>query len=461
MKISLSEAFTYLVGERHFYATVANALQRVSSPGLGTMGVGIHKGRIVLVYDPVFIERLSLPAFIWFLEHEMVHLVMDHIPRYHQLLSELRGAEERERADCVYKIAADCAANELIRTSPHFPIAQEEMRAFILERKRAKNPRAVLHDRDGLILPELFGLPRGRSFEFYQYELMKDRAPELEVLDLASVEEAVASHGLWLDPSDAQQSGAPLTSAELKGLAEQLRAQVKHLLRKVINDFNKERGIIPGEIREWLGEYLAEPIMPWWEILTTRIQASRHAKVQRGIERPNRSLSAMVEEDPEIIATIGVTRDMSYRIIFVEDTSGSMDATSLRIGLSELEHLMRADDGIEVRFLQGDAAVTFDNVFGGGDTLPREVLGRGGTDFDSYFTYMAKYLDSAETAPDVVVVFTDGCAPAVRPELRLPPEVPVIWLLTEKHQGKHLQTAGYGEVIVCDRDHNRMWQYSR
>jgi predicted metal-dependent peptidase len=462
MKITLSEAFTYLVGEKHFYATIANALRRVSAPCFGTMGVGVQKGRVVLVYDPAFIERLSLPAFIWFLEHEMIHLVMDHIPRYHTLLSELHDPEERGRAMRVYQIAADCAANELIRSNPHFHIAQKEMRAIILDLKRATNPEAVLRENDGLILSELFGLPRGRSFEFYQLELMKARAAEIDVLDLGSIAEAVGTnHEHWLESSDAERSGAPLTSGELKGLAEQIRAQVKHLLRKVIDDFNKEQGLVPAEIREWLGHYLAEPIIPWWEILTTRIQASKHAKVKRGVERPNRSLLAMAEEDPEIIATIGVTRDVSFRIIFVEDTSGSMDAASLRIGLSELEHLMRVDDGVEVRFLQGDAAVTFDQVFRSGDTLPREAHGRGGTDFDAYFAYMAKFLDNDETSPDIVIVFTDGYAPVVSPELRLPPEVPVIWLLTEEHHGRHLQATGYGEVIVCDRDPDRMWQYRR
>jgi len=92
--------------------------------------------------------------------------------------------------------------------------------------------------------------------------------------------------------------------------------------------------------------------------------------------------------------------------------------------------------------------------------LPREMFGRGGTDFDAYFEHMGKYVSDDETMPDLVVVFTDGYAPAIQPELRLPPEIPVIWLLTEQHQGTHLKAAGYGDIIVCSRDENRMWQYA-
>jgi predicted metal-dependent peptidase len=459
MKITISEAFTYLLEEKHFYTAVANALQRVPAPGFGTIGVGVQNGRLVFVYDPAFVARLSLPAFIWFLEHEMIHLAMDHISRYHVLLSELRRAEDRDRADRVYKIAADCAANELIRGSPNFLVAHSEMRAFILDRKRANDPGAVLHDHDGLILPDLFGLPRGRSFEFYQFELMQRGAFDLDVMNTAASDGVAASHGRWLPSTEESSFRAPLTPSELMGLAEQLRAQTKQLLRRVLGDFGREPGLIPAELVEWLGDYLAEPITPWWEILTTRIQASRRWKVQRGIERPNRSLMAMADEDPTIIATIGLTQDPSYRVFFVEDTSGSMDAVSLRIGLSELEHLTRADDDIEVRFLQGDAAVTLDQVLHAGEVVPREVAGRGGTDFEAYFAHIARYLESDETAPDLLVVFTDGCASVVRPELRLPAEIPVIWLLTERHRATHLKASGYGEVIVCNRDQNRMWQY--
>src|SRR6266542_6892159 len=139
MNISITEAFAYLLGKKHFYATVANALRRVPSPGMGKMGVGIQDGRVILFYDRDFVRKLSLPAFAYALEHEMVHVVMDHIPRYLELLSGLSDPVQRQRAEEVFQIAADCADNSLLCKSRWFEAMQKELRALILEERRARD----------------------------------------------------------------------------------------------------------------------------------------------------------------------------------------------------------------------------------------------------------------------------------------------------------------------------------
>jgi predicted metal-dependent peptidase len=164
-------------------------------------------------------------------------------------------------------------------------------------------------------------------------------------------------------------------------------------------------------------------------------------------------MMAMAEEDASIIPALGLIRDPCYRVFFCVDTSGSMNEESLRIAASELTHLLRADEDMEVRYIQGDADVHYDKVFHSGDTIPGDVVGRGGTDFDAYFQHMAQYVRDDETCPDLVIVYTDGYAPEVAHHNKLPPDIPVIWLLTPRGSPPE----NYGEVITCDPSHNNLY----
>lgn len=461
MNLTLSQFFTHLINEKNFYAMVANRLKRVMAPGLGTMAVGIQGGRMVLFADPEFVSKVSLSFGIWVVEHELGHVIWDHIPRYLELRSMLPAeGDARERAEATYKIAMDCAVNTLLRHDKFFPAAQEGMRDLCqtkLEAAKAAGlipPDELLDEKAGLVLPELYELPDDRSFEFYMNELLKHKSDYSKT----QLIKTIGIHGLWIDWSsedgEDSEEGGVKTNEELQGLAQQLRTQLKQVLRGAVNECQKARGTIPSECREWLENFLAPPIVSWWSLLTTRVQATKRAKYERGISRPNRPLMAMAEEDASIIPALGLERDPRYRIFFMVDTSGSMDIASLQIAASELTHLLNADEDMEVRYIQGDADVHFDQVFHSGDALPAEVTGRGGTDFDAYFTHMAQYTADDETCPDLVIVYTDGWAPAVAPENRLAPEIPVIWLLTPHGTPPE----NYGEVIVCDASQNGLYE---
>lgn len=494
MNISLSDFFLHLLTQKNFYAQVANAMRRVPSPGMGTLGVGIRDGNVVLFYDPEFVEKISLKFGIYAIEHEIMHVVLDHIPRYYEFLSALGNNEdERRKALVVANIAMDCADNDLLRKHAYFTIAETEFRQMQLDRFPPEIRDLmgdVQRERMGMVLPEKEDLPLNKSFEFYQEALMKRvkllSPEESEALVLAWITQQAGAHDPWIDQEgegagkdaggnangegkeDKDGSGKsggmqlrklPPSSEEALGKAHQLRTQIKEMLKTVIKKQEKSHGTIPGEIAEWLAEYLADPIIPWWEVLTTRIMATKRSKPDRGIQRPNRSLLAMSEEDESILPAIGVVRDPRYRVFFCVDTSGSMDSESLAIARAELSNLLKSDDDLEVRYMQGDSAMHFDQVYTSGQELPKEAYGRGGTDFNAYFRYMWQYIGNDETAPDLVIVYTDGWAPAVHDEYRLPLETPVIWLVTKNHASQSLQ--GYGEIIVADPDHNDTWKYQK
>lgn len=484
MKLKLSEFFVSLILKKSFYGRLAAGLQRVSRPGLGTMAVGVRDGRATFYYDPEFIDTVPFKSALFALEHEMLHLVLDHIPRFLELLALCSTEIERKKAAAVYNIAMDAAVNGLLRGHEGF----KEVQGFLDARIKAKYPDAPEDPRNGLVLPEKFDLPEDGHFELYQWMLMK----KVEVIEIAVRLVGATTHELWADPeSDGEKqpgesagkdgqgasggSGlkgvdakdmifdgstfSDMSPEELLSQARRVRENAKQLLRKTVKEMGGVgRGLFPAGVEEWLEAYLAEPIIPWWEIFMTRARMSRNSKFHRSISVPNRALLALSEEMPQIIAAPGRVRDKAWRIFLYVDTSGSMSTESLTIVKSELGHMLAVDESMELRYMQGDAATHLDVVLHQGDDIPGQMVGRGGTDFDAYFIHMNQYVRDDQTKPDLVVVYTDGYAPPVSIENRLPVDVPVLWLVTPQYSTHFHQD--YGEVIVCDPEHNERYKES-
>jgi len=476
MKLKLSEFFIYLIQKKSFYGRLASSLERVARPGMGTIAVGIREGRAVLFYDPEFIAALTLKSALFVLEHEMLHLMLDHIPRYLELLALCRSELERTKAGAVANVSMDCAINTMLRKHEGF----DETEALVIKMIKEKNPEAPDNPRNGMCLPEKFDLPLEGSFEFYQWSLMR----KVKVIDIESLLGGT-DHSMWTkgeDENDGQDQGAgsgdgkpgeepgdgkgqgfggstfkDLTSDELLSQAHRIREQLKQTMRSVVRSMGGVgRGTLPSGMQEWLEAYLAEPIVPWWEIFATRARMSRTSKYRRSVAQPNRMLLALAEEDVCIIPTPGRVRDKAWRVFLYVDTSGSMSTESLEIVKSELQHMLAVDDNMEIRYMQGDAATHMDVLLHSGDEIPKNMVGRGGTDFDAYFIHMKQYTKDDDKMPDIVVVYTDGYAPAVDPQNHLPHEIPVLWLVTPQHS-EHFHE-GYGEIIVCDPEHNERYK---
>lgn len=471
MQVNISEFFLHLLTQKNFYARVAASMKRVEVPGMGTMGVGIRGGRITLFYDPDFVSKISIKFGAFVLEHEVMHVILDHIPRWLEMLARWAHDEDQKtKAKVVYNIAMDCAVNDLLSKHAYFEGAEAEFKAIIEERISPESKASMTSDQKhkmGMVTPAKQGLEENRSFDYYQGELMKKvkLLPPDQVAALMKqwMESMGDAHGNWQDSEGSggegtNGEGSVALPEELQGLAHQLRTQLKQLLRTAVREQNRSRGTIPSEVEEWLAEYLADPIVPWWSILNTRILTSKRVKPDRGICRPNRMLTAMSEEDVSIMPVPGRIKDPRFRVFFYVDTSGSMSTESLMIARGELNNLLKTDDDLEVRYMQGDCVTHFDRVYHSGEELPQEVHGRGGTDFDEYFRYMGQYFGNDETEPDIAIVYTDGYAPGVQESFRFPAETPVVWLVTREHSAESLH--GYGEVIVCSAEQNEMWKHS-
>jgi predicted metal-dependent peptidase len=434
MKLEISEFLVYLLRKRGFYGRLATSLSRVARPGLGALAVGVRKGRISLFYDPEYVAAIDMGAAMYLIEHELLHLALDHVPRYVELLGRFAG-DDRIKAEFVMGIAADLAVNSLLRNSPHRAAAIAFQRKWILDHLE---PGEVLDASDGMHTPQRYGLPDDLTFERYMAELM----PRVDVVDIP-----FSNHSLWNGDDDGGDGDDKLTESRI-GLAHHLRDQLKPLLRQAMaNSAGAGRGLLPGSVEEFLMQYLAPPVVPWWAVFTSRAKASKLSKSRRTTSVPNRALMALAELDDSIIASPGRAKDRSWKVLFARDTSGSVPSDEARIAINELHHMLRVDEAMEVRSIDFDAAVQRDVVLKPGDKIPTNIVGRGGTDFDAPFEHIRQYYGDESTEPDIIIVHTDGYAPPVSEENWPPPHIPVIWLVTPQH-ASHF--GGLGEIIVCD-----------
>ena len=444
MRLSISEFVVHLLKKRGFYGRLAASLSRVSRPGLGALAVGVRGGRLSLFYDPEYVDAIDMAAAMYMIEHELLHLALDHVPRYIELIARY-SEEDRLKADFVMGVAADLAVNSLLRNNPNRAAAVAFQRKWILDHLE---PGESMGPNEGLHMPEHFNLPKDLSFEEYVELLMK----QVDVIKIP-----LSNHSLWDGDSgegDGDKGGAGKLTESRVGLAHHLRDQIKPLLRQAMAaDGGKSRGLLPGSVEEFLMHYLAEPIVPWWEVFASRAKATKLAKARRSLSVPNRTLLAVSEQDDAIIPSPGRTKDRSWKVVFARDTSGSVPSEEARIAINELHHMLMVDEAMEIRSIDFDAAVQRDILLKPGDKIPTNIVGRGGTDFDAPFAHLLQYYGNESTEPDIIVIHTDGYAPPVSEENRPPLHIPVVWLVTPQHASNF---DGLGEVIVCDPAHRSL-----
>jgi len=398
--MNLSTLITYLnVNNKSYYAAVLNGCRRVADTSCDTIAVGVINNQLILYYNPTWISDTDLRLGSLAVEHEALHLILDHLPRRVGYLSKYTG-EAKQQAITRFNIAADCAVNSLLN------LTAQDLKAF------------------PWVLPTQYNLPSHQTLEFYL-----DRLKDYQFKEVSN------NHSKWLTDN----SNEDLT-----------RSNVKELLKNATKIVSAKN--IPEPLKEWLSSYTGNPTVPWQEVLTNIIRASL-CQYSRNISTLNRGLLCIAEEDVNIIPNIGRVLDPRFKLFFLEDTSASMQESHLLLIRNELQSLIQLDEYLQIRHLQGDSCIQEDTLYCGHDTIPMYFKGRGGTNFNEWFKYVHRYMGT-EDQPDLVIIATDGDDNLLSQEYRLPEEVEVLWLIHNTSGVgefciERIREGGYGKVIVC------------
>jgi Cu/Ag efflux pump CusA len=71
---------------------------------------------------------------------------------------------------------------------------------------------------------------------------------------------------------------------------------------------------LAATLQDWLDEFLAGPVLPWWEYLADTVQSWRPTQYTRTTEQPNRALVMLAQHDKRIVAAIGRKPQRAYTI---------------------------------------------------------------------------------------------------------------------------------------------------
>jgi len=373
------------------------------------MGVGPEKdGTLTLYYKPSLLEKTTDKEILKVIEHEGMHILNKHIPRYLRILVNETVEQRKNIKTNIWNIAADCTVN-----------TQANIRDPIIIDERPWLP----------CLPERYKLEEGKVTEYYFYELLKTA----KIIKMPS-NMAFNNHDQW-------RKGASGVT-DLSALSRKVDQHVQNIIKESAKSFNKDRGTIPAHIAHLIERALAPPKAPYYQIIRKLIRGSRFSKFMRSPTKINRKRTYvfMLKDNkciPQISPFPGKTRDLTFDIVVLIDTSGSMNTDDILEGLSGVKNIIEKDRHCYTTVLEVDAAVEKEYEVKKVRDIQFNIKGRGGT------TLRPGLERARQLGCDVCLAFTDGYTEDINgiPRKYLPKKL--IWVINKGGTAKSVNRTGY------------------
>jgi len=389
-----------------FYASLLTQMNRIETKQIPTAGVTIRKGRMELYWNPEFFDKLTVLQAKAVLEHECMHLVMEHILRL------------KDRDPEQWNLATDLAINQMIQNLPTDCVSLDKFpRDWKMPPKAAadiyyeiikKNQKKIYFKISGCNCGKGNGQQNNqngndqnkqnqgkcpkcgggrRKAEFFDEKGNKIGECELD---------SPGDHGKWNESDDPDVA----------------REVLRQSVRQAKEETEKSRGTIPAGLEEYVNELLKPPAIPWQQVLRQWIANHIKGGHKQTWKRPNRRYGS---EQKGKIPTRVLT------ITFAIDTSGSMSNEDLQDAIVELKGILRAYK-TTITVLECDAKVHSEYKLTQHTKVNIKFLGRGGTAFEPVFDYV----EDEKIHTDLLIYFTDlyGSFPAT------PPRYPTLWVST-------------------------------
>jgi predicted metal-dependent peptidase len=358
----------------------------VSFPSI--MGVAAEMdGTLSLYYQPDLVDATDDENVNTILEHEGMHLLGKHIPRLIRII-----ADETDMTKIMYKRqlwnwASDACANSQARIKDNLIVAGEPWPLIY--------PKTLEEKTGGQVK-----FPDGKSTEWYYYELLKIKKPEMEQMAEAmkKFKKSLEGHQNW--------GGAPgEKSPDPSALSRKIDSYVTGIIKESVKSFSKDRGNLPAHIRQLVEQALGPPHVPYYAIIKKLIRGSRLSKFKRSHTKVNRKRGYVFVLDdtgmPQISPFPGRTRDFTFNVGIEIDTSGSMAIPWIAEGLSGVKNILEKDRHCKVTVMQVDTVIEDEYSPKRISDIKFEAKGRGGT------TLFPGLERAKQLGVDVCMVFTD------------------------------------------------------
>jgi predicted metal-dependent peptidase len=399
--------------DNSFWGYIFSRVARVPDSNLPTvMGVTtVDCESFQLMYNPELLRDAEDNQIMVVLQHEGVHLLNMHLPRLLRIFGkETNLAKEKQNIASDWNIACDISANELIGLEQPFKFGHCEIRP---------------------LTASMFGLPEGKTAEWYYEYIRKNGKKVSAVMSSSGSASRLDDHSGWWKCTE-KVPDVLAASRKLESFSKQLIAEAA----------NECRGNLPMGIKEIIDELLSVGELQYYELIRKLVKGSLLTKWQKCLTRINRKrvytfVTSKEDFIPEIPPFPGRKRDFSYYIGLLLDTSGSMSASDIRRGLSSIRDILENDRSCKITVIEVDAQVQKVYDVKKIADIQYDVRGRGGT-------YLSPALwKFKELGVDVVLAFTDGYCEDLSntPRSVLPKKI--IWIITSNGSCREISNTGF------------------
>jgi predicted metal-dependent peptidase len=378
-----------LMFKEPFYGLFLIGLNKEISDAVGTACVAKDGINTKLVISPKFWETISDKCKVAVLKHELLHIAFKHLQMFDLY-------ENKE----LLNVAADLEINQYIDKE----YKDDTWEGLEIDGKMFKD----------LKLPEKAGTRK-------YYDLLQKHMDENPNSDLAKFLEAMKgcngdgeTREITLgDGSKVQVKGSHEFWKQFEGMDEAekklMEKQIEYQLKDTANQVCKQRGHIPGELKELIDSlYISEePVLDWKAYLRRFNGMASKIYTKKTRRKPNKRFygnpALKIKQKKNTLVAI--------------DTSGSVSKDDLKEFLSEIHHIYKT--GTQVTVVECDASIGRVYEYKGKMEEAKEVTGRGGTSYDPVLEYLQKNKDKYQN----LIYLTDGeCETSIKPCK------PVLWV---------------------------------
>ncbi len=409
----IRECLTKMIFKDSYWGYLFSNVTRIVNEEIPTLfGVCINEeGHINLHYNPRFLDLSKDDVIEKVLEHEGFHLLDKHLIRLNRILEQFNEEGHKQIIE-LWNYASDMSANYLGHLPKTITVGEMEFR---------------------LIHAEDYGFNVGLSSEMYFSKLLDKTKDQKSGNGEGKGESKFNGKGRLVGDHSGWKSENGEASNFIEKKAEK---EINDLIYKSFKNV-RDRGNLPGKVKEMIDEALKPPKVPYYYIIRKLVKGSRLAKLQKAYTKVNRKRLYSFFIDDILLPFPGVRKDMTFKIGVLIDTSGSMDMEKIKEGLSGVKDIVEKDKDCLTFVIECDTCVQKEYEVKKITDIQYQVKGRGGT---ILYPGLAR---CKELGVDVVLAFTDAyCENINQIDRKLLPKK-IIWIVPETSRVNTIDQTGY------------------
>lgn len=472
----LKQLIARFVLKYNYWGYLFSRIRRKPAKNFGSiMGVKPEAdGTVTLLYEPDLFMQTDDKEIYKIIEHEGMHLLNKHITRLLRILANETIDERKQTKIEAWNIAADCSVNVQANIRepiiiagkgwpPQLPktydmeegkVTEEYYLTLLNTHKENMNQmmqqickNCPKNNQSGDSSSECKGDGKGEKEGQGEGKGTSDQSEGKEKPDQSeggscpglgnkgcSACGGLDTHKNWINGT----KGVP----DLSALSRKIDQHISNIVKESVKSFNKDRGTIPSHISELIQSALAPPKAPYYQIIRKLVRGTRFSKFRRSPTKINRkrTYTFLLKDNrhvPQISPFPGKTRDMTFDICVLIDTSGSMSSDDILEGLSGVKNIIEKDRHCYTTVLEVDAAVEKEYAVKKLRDIQFDIKGRGGT------TLYPGLKRARELNCDVCLAFTDGYTEDINsiPRKLLPNKL--IWVITPNGTANAVNKTGF------------------